>query len=118
MKIQLDTTNKTITIEEDINLNDFMEKINILLPGGEWREFTLKMTKITEWRDPIVVPNTAPTTTPTFPNPWETPNPWTPNQPWYTWTEVVNNNQINTTMGDTTMMNYDLIDGKYNIEVI
>ena len=72
MKIQLDTIDKTITIEEDVNLHDFYEQINSILPGGLWREFTLKVTKIVEWREPITphtpinpyqpigVPNTNP----------------------------------------------------------
>jgi hypothetical protein len=34
MKLQLDTENKTITIEEDVNLHEFYEQINSILPGG------------------------------------------------------------------------------------
>lgn len=124
MKIQLDTENKTITIEEDINLNDFMERINILLPGGLWREFTLKITKIKEWSDPIVVPSTTPNI-PTYPNPWEMPQPWvlpgttSPNNwpnIWYTYDTNYDNKT--TQIGNEQLYNYNLIDGKYNIEVI
>tara|TARA_Y100000389_G_scaffold191610_1_gene218043 strand:- start:44 stop:340 length:297 start_codon:yes stop_codon:yes gene_type:complete len=62
VKIQLDTIQKTITIEEDVNLHDFYEQINGLLPGGLWREFTLKVTKVTEWLNPVTItPNTIPT---------------------------------------------------------
>lgn len=61
MKIQLDTVNKTITIEEDVNLHDFYEQINAILPDGKWREFTLKVGKIVEWREPLQpLPNTYP----------------------------------------------------------
>ena len=67
MKIQLDTENKTITINEDIKLHDFHEQINVLLPGGLWREFTLKVGKINKWKDPIIV------------DPYKPPNI---NQPW------------------------------------
>lgn len=68
MKIQLDTINKTITIEEDVNLHDFYEQINAILPDGRWREFTLKVSKIVEWREPITI------TTPQQPiNPYDTP---------------------------------------------
>lgn len=80
MKIQLDTVNKTITIEEDVNLHDFYEQLNSILPDGKWREFTLKVSKITEWRDPINVPR--------IPTPPYNPgvDPWTPTYPqiWYT----------------------------------
>jgi hypothetical protein len=73
MKIQIDTDNKTVTIEEDVLLHIFYEQINSLLPGGLWREYTLKVTKITEWINPItidrpytpdVIPMTTPNTTP------------------------------------------------------
>lgn len=75
MKIQLDTIRKTITIEEDVNLHDFYEQINDLLPSGLWREFTLKVTKIVEWREPIT-PHTPinpyqPLTTPNTTNPYD-----------------------------------------------
>lgn len=79
MKIQLDTVNKTITIEEDVNLHDFYEQINAILPDGKWREFNLKVSKIVEWREPITItPHTPinpyqPLTTPqpnTYPNIW------------------------------------------------
>ena len=88
MKIQLDTENKTIVIEEDINLHDFHEQINLLLPGGLWRDFTLKVGKIKKWGDPIVV---DPQPSPNINQPW---NPVQPNtnpypgypQIWYTTT--------------------------------
>lgn len=89
MKIQLDTIKKTITIEEDVNLHDFYEQLNSLLPGGLWREFTLKITKITEWRDPITItPHTpiGPGISPlpnTFP-PYDNPYPPLYPQVWYT----------------------------------
>jgi hypothetical protein len=63
MKIQLDLTEKTITIEEDVNLNELYDVINGLLPGGKWREFTLKQKVIIDWGNPITLPN----------NPWTTP---------------------------------------------
>ena len=77
MKIQLDTINKTITIEEDVNLHDFYEEINSILPGGLWREFTLKVEKIKEWDNPITVTPHTPI------NPYTNPYPTYP-QIWYT----------------------------------
>lgn len=91
MKIQLDTINKTITIEEDVNLHDFYEELNSLLPGGLWREFTLKVSKIKDWNDPITITPSRPINPlpPFDPNPNHTSpytNPYPPFYPqvWYT----------------------------------
>jgi hypothetical protein len=88
MKIQLDTINKTITIEEDVNLHDFYEQINSLLPSGLWREFTLKVTEITKWKDPIpwTPSNPYPTIDPYTPIGVPNTTPYNPPQIWYTTT--------------------------------
>lgn len=41
MKLQLDTTNKTIQIEQDVNLQEMFDLLERLLPDGLWKEFTL-----------------------------------------------------------------------------
>jgi hypothetical protein len=90
MKIQLDTINKTITIEEDVNLHDFYEQINAILPDGRWREFTLMVSKIAEWREPITI------TTPQQPiNPYGplTTNPINPYGPFWYETITCNSNE-------------------------
>ena len=88
MKIQLDTINKTITIEEDVNLHDFYEELNSLLPGGLWREFTLKVSKIKDWNDPITITPNIPINpfVPIDPNPSPYTSPYPPTYPqvWYT----------------------------------
>lgn len=88
MKIQLDTENKTITIGEDVNLHEFYEQINGILPNGLWREFTLKVEKIREWTNPITVTPHTPINpfTPIDPNPSPYTNPYPPTYPqiWYT----------------------------------
>lgn len=74
MKLQLDTTNKTIKIEERINLKELFEVLSKLLPNNEWKEFDLETsTTIIGWHDPVVVPYPIPV------NPAQ--NPWS--QPWY-----------------------------------
>jgi hypothetical protein len=87
MKLQLDTENKTITIEEDVNLHEFYEQINSILPGGLWREFTLKVGKIREWNNPITITPYTPINpfAPIDPNPSPYTNPY-PTYPhiWYT----------------------------------
>ena len=113
MKIQLDTENKTITIEEDIKLHDFHEQINTLLPGGLWREFTLKVGKIKKWKNPIVVnpPNTTQPWNPVQPN--ENPYPGYP-QIWYT-TNTDNVGRPIVEGGDYEN-NLLLNNGKFNVE--
>ena len=94
MKIQLDTINKSITIEEDVNLHDFYEQINSLLPGGLWRDFTLKVEKIKEWNNPITVTPHTPINPfiPINPN----PSPYTYPNVWYTTSNTNNGSTLTT----------------------
>lgn len=56
MKIQLDTENKTIKLESDVELSKLVETLDELLPDGKWREFTLKTnTTITRWDFPVII---------------------------------------------------------------
>lgn len=56
MKIQLDTTNKTIKVEESVNLKELTEALEKLLPNGEWKEFTLHTnTVIQNFSSPIII---------------------------------------------------------------
>lgn len=48
MKVAIDTISKTITLEESINLGEFVDKLQEWFNIGEWREFTLQIVnKIT-----------------------------------------------------------------------
>ena len=56
MKIQIDTTNKTLKIEENVKLSKFMDWVKKLLPNNEWKEFTLETnTTIIGWQNPIYI---------------------------------------------------------------
>lgn len=91
MKIQLDTTNKTIKLEDNVSLKEFVSKIKKLLPNNEWQQFTLETnTTITYWSNPIIFK--------TYPL-WER-EPLT--RPWYV---------IQGTSAD-----YSLKAGTYNVE--
>lgn len=58
MKINIDTENKVITLDEDVNLHEFYEEINTLLSDGKWRSYTLRIkTKIFD-TPTIVTPHT------------------------------------------------------------
>ena len=41
MKITLDLARKTVQLEANINLEDFTQALEKLLPGGAWREYEL-----------------------------------------------------------------------------
>jgi hypothetical protein len=72
MKLVLDTTNKTIKIEEPVNLGELIDTLNKLLPSTEWREFKL------ETNTQIIQP---------YINPW-IPYPWYTPIPCITYTEI------------------------------
>ncbi len=56
MKIQLDTDKKTIEIEDEVKLSSLFETLEKLLPGEEWKSFTLETnTSIHQWSNPIVI---------------------------------------------------------------
>jgi len=65
MKIQLNTNDKTIKIEESVNICDLFKFLDKLLPKdspiGYWKDFKLETnTTITYWNNPIYVPFTSP----------------------------------------------------------
>jgi hypothetical protein len=82
MKIQLDTIEKVIKIDEQVCLGELYDFVEQLLPNNVWREFKIEVNSIILWRDnPIIYPNPLDLGYPTpvqpgFPNPW---------QPWITW---------------------------------
>ena len=92
MKIQIDTDNKTITIEEDILLTSFIDNLNSMFPNKEWKSFTLKTNVINNWNQPYIIPMI-----PTYPT-----------YPWVTY-ETGSGDLI-----DTRTFNYN--SGTYNIE--
>jgi hypothetical protein len=56
MKLQFDTTNKTIKVEESVNLKELTETLEKLLPNGEWKEFTLQTnTVIQNFSSPVII---------------------------------------------------------------
>jgi hypothetical protein len=53
MRIQIDTEDKTIRLEADTMLGEFVESIKKLLP--DWESYKLTMGQITYWSHPIVI---------------------------------------------------------------
>ena len=65
MKIQIDTKEQTIAVEQNIKLNELIEALDKLFPKGEWKEYTLKTETIINWNNPIYIDR--------WPSPWY---PW------------------------------------------
>ncbi len=49
MKIQLDTNQKTIRVEESVNLNEFMKAVKNLFPNNEWKEYRIETNTVINW---------------------------------------------------------------------
>ena len=47
MKLQIDFDNKTIKLEEKVNLGELFNQLEEILPDLKWREFELEMGSIT-----------------------------------------------------------------------
>ena len=65
MKIQIDTTEKVIRIEEKVNLMELFNQVQTLLPGGKWEEYDLEVTTTQNGVYPIVIQDPTP-----FPETW------------------------------------------------
>ncbi len=84
MKIQLDTENKTIKLDSNVEFRELINTLGKLLPKGAWKDFTLQTNvTINNWGNPYIIKETWPT--------------W-PGYPWYCGTDTIsmgNSNTIN-----------------------
>lgn len=79
MKIQLDTTAKTIRVEETVNLGELIDALKALLPDNLWKTFKLETSSVIYWSNPIVIERPVyPYVNPYYPTPL----------PWITYTDV------------------------------
>jgi hypothetical protein len=114
MKIQLDTEKKTVKIEDNILLGEFIDRIKLILPNKTWKEFTLLTGTIVEWINPYYIPYPVYPTIPVRPNLFTAP--------WITYTTGTvslgssNSVQSGTPEGITTT-EVAFNSGIYNIEV-
>ena len=112
MKIQIDTTTKTIKIEEAVKLGELFEKLQALFPDASWKDWNLEIAVINNWINPVPViikeyiPAPMPITLP-----WWTTQPYigdyTPNNP-YPFPTVIYSTGVN--LSQST-------DGAYNLEI-
>lgn len=56
MKLQIDTDNKIIRIENQIKFDDLIKTLEALLPNDQWREYMLDTTVINNFSYPITLP--------------------------------------------------------------
>jgi len=113
MKLQLDTTAKTIKVEESVKLSKLIETLKKLLPSNEWKDFTLETnTTISYWTNPIIIREY-----PTYPiiiREYPTYPKWT-NYPWYYSTSGVGN--VGNAEFKSANNHLELNAGQYNVEV-
>lgn len=72
MKLQIDTSNKIIRIEERVNLKELIDNLNKLFPKNSWYEYDLDGSPIYNWSSPIIIEE-----------PYIQPLPWNPQGPYY-----------------------------------
>lgn len=73
MKLQINSTEKIIRLEEQVNLGELFTFLEEILPDLKWREYSIEGV-IVDWSYPIINPITPP-----YPQyPWPNPitNPW------------------------------------------
>ena len=112
MKMQLDTENKTISIEKEVSFGEMISSLKKLFPEGQWKEFTLKPFVEVKWSNPVIF------------NPVR---PYYYEYPWWDTTKVicgenmgsvhVNSYTIETTDPDYDVAEYTLNSGTFCIEI-
>ncbi len=107
MRLQIDTTQKTIKVEGKVNLLDLVETLERMLPDGVWKTFSLETDVQIIWSEPIKL-------VPSWPYyPW-----WTPVMYYRTVTDsptVTSPAYTLTTDGEEGL--WTLTEGTYNIEI-
>ena len=109
MKLQIDTIQKKLKLEEEVNLNDFFETIQNLLPNDLWKEFKFEVAVINNWTNPIIIRDYP--IYPANPNPFPLSPSWPIIQPYPTYPWI--------TCGATTGTDDSKItfnSGVYNVE--
>lgn len=96
MKIQIDTDNNILTIEDSVNLGDFIEFLNKLFPNEEWRKFKLEVKVIQNWTNPIIIEREKPS--------------WSNTQPWITYSGHDKFDYDNERIKSKTLLNFKVND--------
>lgn len=59
--------------ESDVNLEEFMSKVKLLFPNGEWKDYKLETNVEINWTNPIYIDR------------WRPYRPY----PWYPWNPII-----------------------------
>lgn len=100
MKLQIDTKNKTIKVEEQVNLGQFINTLNQFFPNEEWKKFNLQTNVNINWTSPIIIDKHIPP----YQYPW-----W--NQPYATYSPNI------TLCNNPSDNQYVLSSGIFNVEI-
>lgn len=99
MKLQIDTKEKTIKVEDNVRLGDLCDTLERLLPEGIWHDYTLEAnTVINNWTNPIIIKEIV---------------PYAPTPIWYEWKDTTPPYHPTVTFSDSTMA---LNEGTFNIQ--
>lgn len=117
MKLQINTSEKTLKLEERVNLHELFKLAKQLFPNDEWKEYNLETnTTILNWGNPIVIDRY-----PVYPSPLT--QPYTPfwwQSPTYicgATTAGITAGSTNVTGGDSNAGTYTASNGVYNLEI-
>jgi hypothetical protein len=105
MKIQIDTENFEIKLDEDtVLLSELITVLDNLFPNGEWKDYKLRQEKIINWTNPIII--NEPLKVEPY-QPWQT-------QPWYI---TGSNTSIYNTPDTLTTHNFDIQMSTNNLSI-
>lgn len=103
MKLQLDTTNKTIKVEENVKVSELIKLLKQILPN-DYLDFTLEThTSIVNWHTPYIIDREKPYI------------PWT--SPWMCNSTSDNLEKVEMMSSKGITQEYELKPGLYNIEI-
>jgi hypothetical protein len=66
MKLQIDTENLKIGVDDDIPAGEFFDLLNRFFPDGQWRKFKLTNFRNSYWEVPVFIERWRPL----YPYPW------------------------------------------------
>lgn len=99
MKLSIDTTNKTIQVEGQVNLLEFTEALERMFPKGLWKTFKLLTQTTIVWSNPVTI------------------YPSYPYYPWWTTTTPVLTTTGTYTLTGEEQTSWTLASGVYNVEI-
>ena len=108
MKLQIDTSKKTIKIEDSVKIDTLIKTLKQMFPNNEWKSFTLETsTTINNWGSPYVIEKIR--EVPSFPV-WR-------NYPWYNSVSGSMGRELSQASGTATRYSPMFALGQFNVEV-